>query len=81
MSTSDESNKAASVGKCPFHRGGVDHSAGQAQAAATGGQNNSASIFLTNIPIVRTLWVKTSTTAKNLASWITPPSRAISKHS
>lgn len=28
MSTSDETNKAASVGKCPFHQGGVDHSAG-----------------------------------------------------
>lgn len=28
MSMSDETNNAASAGKCPFHRGGVDHSAG-----------------------------------------------------
>ena len=28
MSTSDETNNAASAGKCPFHQGGVDHSAG-----------------------------------------------------
>lgn len=28
MSTSDDSNNAASIGKCPFHQGSVDHSAG-----------------------------------------------------
>lgn len=28
MSMSDETNNAASAGKCPFHQGGVDHSAG-----------------------------------------------------
>lgn len=28
MSTSDETNNAASAGKCPFHHGGADHSAG-----------------------------------------------------
>ncbi|QSW35387.1 catalase/peroxidase HPI [Leclercia pneumoniae] len=28
MSTSDDTNKASSMGKCPFHQGGVDHSAG-----------------------------------------------------
>ncbi len=28
MSTSDDTNKAASAGKCPFHQGGVDLSAG-----------------------------------------------------
>ncbi len=79
MSTSDETNKAASVANARSTRAASITARGQVQAAATGGQNNSASIFLTNIPIVRTRWVKTSTTAKNSANLITPPLKATSK--
>lgn len=41
MSTSDDIHNTTATGKCPFHQGGHDQSAGGAQPRATGGKINS----------------------------------------
>ena len=67
MSTSDDIHNTTATGKCPFHQGGHDQSAG-AGTTTRDWWPNQLRVDLLNILIVLTHWVRTLTTAKNSAN-------------
>lgn len=68
MSTSDDIHNTTATGKCPFHQGGHDQSAGAGTTTRDWWPNQLRVDLLNHILIVLTRWVRTLTTAKNSAN-------------
>ena len=68
MSTSDDIHNTTATGKCPFHQGGHDQSAGGGTTTRDWWPNQLRVDLLNQHLIVLTRWVRTLTTAKNSAN-------------